>query len=163
MCENDTSHSMRRVHKYVMTGSPCCSGSLLAMEWSGYYCSYTRTHTHTHTYVHTHTQASRRTRDRSLSYSCLLSLALYCLLPHCRSFTHTLLCFLWLSLSISFLEQDGGLGCKGTLSQNEQEGWWRVKWEVGMSHVIHLNASCHQYVMSQMINRKSGLCGASQV
>ena len=26
-------------------------------------------------------------------------------------------------------DQDGGKGCMGTLSQNEQEGWWRVKWE----------------------------------
>ena len=28
-------------------------------------------------------------------------------------------------------EQDGGEGGTGTLTQDEHEGWWRVKWEVG--------------------------------
>jgi hypothetical protein len=27
-------------------------------------------------------------------------------------------------------DQDGGAGCTGTLAHDEQEGWWRVKWEV---------------------------------
>ena len=26
-------------------------------------------------------------------------------------------------------DQDGGIGSMGTLTQNENEGWWRVKWK----------------------------------